>query len=228
MPMPDANMITVPYSPKSCRMPYGPSINAKRFLFVCLLSSAVKPPLDSTNRDIVKPFISRSHHDIIKGWPRSPVKTPNFGIERKIDCPALTRHGLGTVTSTCSTFDGSTSDLFKDPLFESRVATAVVYDLPKTKFLNANRAQPMAVAIVHRHMPIRKNNSAGFFEETWRQMAIKTTTDRTRCELRNHSYNARRTIWIERKKINPKAELAWCYISAGVSQEKEQNMPQLP
>jgi hypothetical protein len=77
-------------------------------------------------------------------------------------------------------------------------------------------------------MPILKNNSAGFFEDMWRQMAIKTTTDKSRCEFKNHSYSTRLIMQIERRNMNPKAELAYCNTSAGVSleQEQEQNTPQ--
>src|SRR6266487_5088029 len=145
MPMPDANIITVPYSPKSCRTPYGPSMNARSLLFVCWLSSAVKPARDFTNRDIVKPFRSWSHHEIMNGWPRSPVKIPSLGIERNTNWPASTLQDLGTVTSTRNTFDGSTK--LDESLLDSRLATAVANGLPKTMFLNANKIQWTLVAV---------------------------------------------------------------------------------
>jgi hypothetical protein len=147
MLIPVANIITVLYSLKSCFIQYGPSMNTRSGLLVCLASYVVKPVLDFTRRDIVKSFWSRSYHEIIKGWPRSPVKTLSLGIERKIDWPAFTCHGLGTVMSTYSTFDRSTSDWFDRSTFESYVAMAVVKGLPKTKFLNTNRIQWMAVAM---------------------------------------------------------------------------------
>ena len=162
MLIPVANIITVLQSPNLCYILYNLSINAQSVLLVCLSSSAIKPVLDFTKREIVNPFQLQSHHEIIKGCPRSPVKTPSLGIKRKINQPSLTCHFLSTVISTYKTFNKLTR--FDKQLFNRRVATAIANSLPITKFLNANKDQLTIITLAYKYMPICKKISASFFE----------------------------------------------------------------
>lgn len=78
---------------------------------------------------------------------------------------------------------------------------------------------------VHTPTPINKNSAAGFCEEMCRQRARKTSADKIKCELRNHSYNVRLISCMEMKNMRPDAEPAFSHVS-GVLHMQTENVPQ--